>query len=358
MKNRVLFFLVVAGLAIFLSSGSQLQVEFEPVYIENGGLIKTLFTPDVPVLNLRKEPALESEVIKKLTSGDKLELLGEGREEIIDGDNGRWVKVVTGDNIKGWCFNAYLIPTGQAAGENQNENLTIYSDLLGLEFTYPARWGTFYGVLWKGKESSDHGGSLYRYAFFITNEEVSYERFNNASDYLPSKPAVSGTGANRFSLQPLGLSSFAGLKKGWTYFDYFKRCTPRVYDYSLIKAKISTAFFYMMYEDRNPPAPRSSDFSIRKAYFVNLAHNTEVKGLVIELDFISEESRISLNRLNTFDAGEYDRKGNSFNQEKKEGYNNSLEEKLNLLTNREYGPKEELLINEYDTFVSSIKIHY
>lgn len=59
-------------------------------------------------LRLRIDPSLNSKIVRNLNKEDKLIIIKTGKEEIIEGNKGNWVKVITGQNEIGWCFNNYL----------------------------------------------------------------------------------------------------------------------------------------------------------------------------------------------------------------------------------------------------------
>jgi hypothetical protein len=60
-------------------------------------------------LRLRETPSLDGKIIRLLKEGEIIVLIEKnGKEELIQGDKGFWVKVKTKQNETGWCFDAYL----------------------------------------------------------------------------------------------------------------------------------------------------------------------------------------------------------------------------------------------------------
>jgi hypothetical protein len=73
-----------------------------------GGPEKKSFITKVSTLRLRETSGNDGKIIRLLSKGEKLELLEKGKEEIINGIKGNWVKVKTGKGEIGWCFDGYL----------------------------------------------------------------------------------------------------------------------------------------------------------------------------------------------------------------------------------------------------------
>lgn len=69
---------------------------------------KKYYAPKVAALRLRESPTLDGKFIRSLLKGEKLELIEKGKEEMISGVKGNWVKVRTEKGEIGWCFSGYL----------------------------------------------------------------------------------------------------------------------------------------------------------------------------------------------------------------------------------------------------------
>jgi len=59
-------------------------------------------------LSLRKQPDPEAKVFKKILNGTEIRQISIGDEIIMGETKGNWVKIITKDNISGWCFSGSL----------------------------------------------------------------------------------------------------------------------------------------------------------------------------------------------------------------------------------------------------------
>jgi hypothetical protein len=66
------------------------------------------FVPTIDNLRFRESPTLDGKFIKMLVKGEKLDFMEKGKEEIVNGVKGTWVKVKTEKGEVGWAFDAYL----------------------------------------------------------------------------------------------------------------------------------------------------------------------------------------------------------------------------------------------------------
>jgi hypothetical protein len=80
----------------------------ETVYTKTDGPFIKYFKPKVANLRLRLEPSSKGKIIRTLTKEDKLLILKKGAMESIVDVKGVWVRVLTGKDEIGWCFDYYL----------------------------------------------------------------------------------------------------------------------------------------------------------------------------------------------------------------------------------------------------------
>jgi hypothetical protein len=66
------------------------------------------YSPKIATLRFREEPSLNGKFIRLLDKTEKLLILQKGKEEIIEGVNGNWVKVQTEKYEIGWRFMHFL----------------------------------------------------------------------------------------------------------------------------------------------------------------------------------------------------------------------------------------------------------
>lgn len=77
-------------------------------YIKIDGPKIKYYRPKINNLRLRSEQSTDSKIIKILHTQDKLLLLKTGKEEVLKGVKGTWIKIITDQNEIGWCFNSYV----------------------------------------------------------------------------------------------------------------------------------------------------------------------------------------------------------------------------------------------------------
>lgn len=66
------------------------------------------YSPNVNKLYLREKPTTKSKAVRFLLNGEEVIFLKKGNEEVINGDKGTWIKVLTDKFEFGWVFDAYI----------------------------------------------------------------------------------------------------------------------------------------------------------------------------------------------------------------------------------------------------------
>ena len=84
-------------------------------------------------LRLRLDQSQTAGIIRTMTEGSKVQILEVGNNELIDGTDANWVKVLTEDGYTGWCFSGFLAATltqDAASDEDIMETASTNNELI------------------------------------------------------------------------------------------------------------------------------------------------------------------------------------------------------------------------------------
>ncbi len=90
------------------------------------------YMPFVDGLRLRRAPSLQGGVIRLLGKYEKLRLIQKGKQEVISGISGTWLKVRTNQGETGYCFDGYCILADALDGAEPNYDRDTAKMLPGL----------------------------------------------------------------------------------------------------------------------------------------------------------------------------------------------------------------------------------